>query len=502
MRRALGLLFEFGGEGFGHGGVLPRGQNLVPIDTEVNSFPTNFRDAYPEPFSRRFCFAMIAIEMIDWKLRTLIEVFPMFAESPQPEPTRPTDAARLDMSKMRLEDGMALETVFQRMTESVANVLEVERVGVWLLIDERKALRCVDLFERSKGTHSSGVTLQTCEFPEYFTALNNRRTIPAEVAMTDHRTNQLADVYLTPLGITSMLDAPIYVGGEVIGVFCNEHTGAAREWTTEQRDFASSMADLLAVKIRAAEMRELKSVLRIQSIQLAETRRIKDLAETAAGLAHDFSNILTVMLGCAELISANPRCTSEFANYAREIAAAGQRGVALAATFMEYAKPGPSSSRVLRPGKVIAGQLTLLQAAAGERHKISLNVNSSTGRVLIDPNQLERVLLNLVVNARDAMPDGGPITVTVDAVSELDEDGKQGQFVLIAVCDRGTGIASEVLTRIFDPYFTTKPRGQGTGVGLAVVQQILAYAGGFARVETAPGDGSTFRVYLPQVSNS
>ena len=129
-------------------------------------------------------------------------------------------------------------------------------------------------------------------------------------------------------------------------------------------------------------------------------------------------------------------------------------------------------------------------------------VNSSTVRVLIDPNQLERVLLNLVVNARDAMPDGGPITVTVDAVSELGEDDKQGQFVLIAVCDRGTGIAPEVLTRIFDPYFTTKPRGQGTGVGLAVVQQILAYAGGFVRVETASGDGSTFRVYLPQVSNS
>jgi len=100
------------------------------------------------------------------------------------------------------------------------------------------------------------------------------------------------------------------------------------------------------------------------------------------------------------------------------------------------------------------------------------------------------------------MPDGGPIGVVVDAVVARDEDGKLGQYVLIAVSDCGTGIPPAVLARIFDPFFTTKPRGQGTGVGLAVVYQIVSYAGGFVRVETAVGQGSTFRVYLPQVSSS
>jgi signal transduction histidine kinase len=122
--------------------------------------------------------------------------------------------------------------------------------------------------------------------------------------------------------------------------------------------------------------------------------------------------------------------------------------------------------------------------------------------VLIDPNQLERVVLNLVVNARDAMSAGGPIGVLVDAVVERDDDGKPGQCVLIAVSDCGTGIPPAVLARIFDPFFTTKPRGQGTGVGLAVVYQVVSYAGGFVRVETAVGQGSTFRVYFPQVSSS
>jgi signal transduction histidine kinase len=249
-------------------------------------------------------------------------------------------------------------------------------------------------------------------------------------------------------------------------------------------------------------MEELRVALRTQAMQLSESRRTGSLAEMAAGVAHDFSNILTVMIGVAELIAENPTCPSEVAAFARQITAAGQRGVALAKELLGLARPSPRSSRVVRPAEVITSQLLVLQAAAGERHPINLEVRSAAERVLIDPHQLERVVLNLVVNARDAMPDGGPIGVLVDAVVERDEDGRPGQYVLIAVSDCGTGIPPAVLARIFDPFFTTKPRGQGTGVGLAVVSQVVHYAGGFVRVETAVGQGSTFRVYLPWVSSS
>jgi two-component system cell cycle sensor histidine kinase/response regulator CckA len=426
----------------------------------------------------------------------------MAASSSPTEPNRPADIARLDLTKLRIADGIALETVFRRVTETAANVLNVARVGVWLLVDERRALRCVDLFERSKATHAAGITLQVCAFPEYFAALERRKTIPAEVALTDARTGELADAYLTPLGITSMLDATIFVGGEVVGVVCHEHIGAPREWTTEQRDFAGSMADVLALKIQAAEMEEVRVALRTQAMQLAESRRVSALAEMAAGVAHDFTNILTVMLGGAELIAEHPACPAEVAACAQQITAAGQRGVALAQALMGFARPGPRSSRVVRPAEVLTAQLVVLQAAAGARHPVTLEVRSAAGRVLIDPHQLERVVLNLVVNARDAMPDGGPIGVVVDAVVARDDDGKPGPCVLIAVRDCGTGILPAVLARIFDPFFTTKPRGQGTGVGLAVVSQVVSDAGGFVRVETAVGQGSTFRVYLPQVSSA
>jgi two-component system cell cycle sensor histidine kinase/response regulator CckA len=230
----------------------------------------------------------------------------------------------IDLTKLRIEDDIALETVFRRVTETAADVLNVERVGVWLLVDERQALRCVDLFERSKATHSAGITVQVCAFPEYFAALERRKTVPAEVALTDPRTSELADAYLTPLGITSMLDATIFGGGEVVGVVCHEHIGAPREWTTEQRDFAGSMADVLALKSQAAEMAELRVALRTQAMQLAESRRVGSLAEMAAGVAHDFNNILTVMIGGAELIAENPACPAEVAAIAQRITAAGR----------------------------------------------------------------------------------------------------------------------------------------------------------------------------------
>lgn len=418
-----------------------------------------------------------------------------------PEPRRPADDARLFLAKLRIEDGTKLEEVFGKLTEAAAGVLRIERAGIWLFVDEKRALRCVDLFEQSKATHSAGITLQVDDFPAYFAALSRRKTVPAESAKTDPRTTGLYDAYLAPLGVTSLLDAPIYVGGEVIGVVCHEHIGPLREWTTEDRDFAGSMADVVALKIRAAEFEEARIALHTQASQLAEARRLDALAEMAAGVAHDFRNILTIITGYADLISADSTAGPILSGFARQIASAGQRGVKLTAELMEFAHPGPKAARVIRPSEVIAAQLPLLQAVAGEQCPVTIEVRSPVGRVLIAPDQLERVVLNLVVNARDALQNQGVISIVVDAVEDRYEDGLPGRFVLVEVADGGTGISPEVLAKIFDPFYTTKPRGQGTGLGLAVVSQIVTHAGGFVRVVTALGRGTQFRIFFPRVSS-
>ncbi len=424
----------------------------------------------------------------------------MSDSGPYDQPQRSADIARLNLTKLRIEDGIALQEVFRQVTETSSTTLNVERVGVWLLVDQRRALRCVELFENSKATHSVGLTLQASDFPDYFSALEQRKTVPAEVAASDPRTSGLGDVYLAPLGITSMLDAPIFVGGEVIGVVCHEHVGPPREWTTEERDFAGSIADIVALKIRAAELEDAKVALRMQANQLSEVRRLDSLAEMAAGVAHDFKNILHVINVGARLIL-QAQTSAEVAEYARQISEAGDQGMSLAKELMGFARPGPRSSRVIRPAEVISAQLTLLQNAAGEQHPIYLDSKSAFGRVLIAPDQIDRLMLNLVMNARDAMPDGGAIRVALESVDELGEDNKRGRYFLIEVSDHGTGILPSVLPRIFDPFYTSKPRGQGTGLGLAVVNQIVSYAGGFIRIETVVGKGSSFRVYLPLASS-
>ena len=139
------------------------------------------------------------------------------------EPWRRTEQARLEIA--RLDPAGGLVAVFRRACELAAETLEVERVGVWMFADDGKALRCVNLYERSRGEHSEGVTIRVADFPSYFAALEQRKSIPAEAAATDPRTAELCEPYLKPLGITSMLDAPIFQNGGVIGVVCHEHTG-------------------------------------------------------------------------------------------------------------------------------------------------------------------------------------------------------------------------------------------------------------------------------------
>jgi signal transduction histidine kinase len=251
----------------------------------------------------------------------------------------------------------------------------------------------------------------------------------------------------------------------VVGVLCNEHIGPLREWTTEERDFAGSMADLLALKIRAAEMEDTRHVLRTQAMQLAEARRLEALAEMAAGIAHDFRNILNVVINVAQLIAMDPTSSPTVVEHARQIEKAGRGGVAMTSDLMAFARPGPRSVRILCPAEVIDAQFPILQAAAGERHPLTIDTRSAAGRVLIAPDLLERLMLNLVVNARDAMPDGGSIALVLDEVDDRGEDGKADRFVLIAVGDSGTGIAADLLGKIFDPLLHHQAAGPGDRAG-------------------------------------
>jgi signal transduction histidine kinase len=393
-----------------------------------------------------------------------------------------------------------LSDVFARACELAAEAVGVERVGVWLFVDTRSALRCVALFERSSREHSNGAVIRVADFPTYFASLNVRKAVPAEVAAQDPRTAELAAAYLNPLGITSMLDAGIFRGGELAGVVCFEHVGRPREWTTEVRDFAGSVADLLALRMEAADLEELKAAYRSQEGRLTAIERAESLEQMAAGVAHDFRNLLTVVAGNVELVEQRPDLAPEARDQLQAALAAARRGADLTTELLEFARPNHRPPVVLNLAEATAEFVPVLQAAVGNRYPIRYASAGRVGQVLVDKGQYTRVLLNLAVNARDAMPQGGEIRVQVAPVKLTDPAGPVGNFVMLTVSDRGAGMDEATRKKAFEPFFSTKSKG--TGVGLTVVRRAVDRAGGIVRIESRPGQGTRVRAFFPRVGAS
>ncbi|MCU0670607.1 MAG: ATP-binding protein, partial [Myxococcota bacterium] len=181
------------------------------------------------------------------------------------------------------------------------------------------------------------------------------------------------------------------------------------------------------------------------------------------------------------------------------ILATASRGTALVKELLAFGRDERSQVRVLDLAHSIESMRLMLRTAAGSTHPVTIECEEPLGRVLMDRTQLERVVLNLVMNARDAMPKGGPIAVRVRETEVVANDGDSGAYVVLEVEDDGVGMDRETQSRIFEPFFTTKPPGQGTGIGLAVVYRVVERSGGFLHVDSEPGEGTRIRVYLPRV---
>ena len=386
--------------------------------------------------------------------------------------------------------------MFRRACELAAGAAAVERVGVWLFIDDRTVLRCANLFEQSKDEHSAGTLLRVADFPNYFASLSLRKAIPAEVAVAEPWTAELAAEYLEPLGIGSALDAGVFLDGQLVGVVCLEHVGAPREWTTEDRDFAGSVADLLALRIQSAEARESRAAFLIQDDRPAARDENAALEQLAAGVAHDFRNLLTICLGHGELLSTRTDLPADARQQAREIVAVARRGTELARELMDFVRP-ETTPTALDLAAATGEFLPVLRAAVSTRYALDY-VPTAVGRVLIEKGQFTRLLLNLAINVSEAMPDGGPIVIRLALVKLTDDPSYLGRFVLLEVSDTGTGIDEATQRRIFEPFFTTKSKG--TGLGLAIVRRVVDRVGGLTRIESAPGRGTTFRVFFPRMA--
>ncbi len=417
------------------------------------------------------------------------------------EQTHLFEQSRLQLARLHAGNGTSLREVWQQLATLVAGALDVDRVGVWVLVDEDRALRCRYLFQRSSRQEFQGAVLRMQDFPEYFAAIQARRTLPAADAQSSGLTQELSESYLLPLGITSMLDAPIYIQGKVVGVVCHEHTGPVREWSGAESDFASAVADNIARLYQEQEQQHAQTALRAYERHLMELHRMEAVGRMAAGIAHDFRGILGAAMGYADLIRRIPALPADADRYSQRIVEVLQRGNQLTQEVMSFGKDSPVSPRVIEVRQAVESLGGMFRVLLGTLIRLTFDVERRISRIFMDSTQLERTLLNLVLNARDAMPTGGELIIRAEDAVVEDEDGDSTTFVVITVTDSGIGMDETVRANIFKPFFTTKGEN-GTGLGLAIVDQIIARAGGFIRIDSEPEKGTTVRLYIPRIATA
>jgi two-component system cell cycle sensor histidine kinase/response regulator CckA len=415
---------------------------------------------------------------------------------------RDFETARLRLARGSVEGGDSLASAFHSTTELAADTIRVERCGIWLFIEERRAIRCYDLFERSSRKHSEGAVLRAQDFPAYFGALERMRVVQADEAALAPATKELEAAYLSPLGIGAMLDAPLFRNGKVVGVVCHEHVGPPRMWTTKEVDFVSSVSDTVALEMEAAALRDAEASLRTREAQLAELRKWEALGKLAAGVAHDFRNVLVSVMAHAAILIRDHRSPPERIVDAQAILNLAEQGAELAKELMSLGSDSPHVPSVIDVADAVVSSAAMLRSILrGSSSELKIETGRTHARVFMDRTDIRRILFNLVANSRDAMTSSGTVEIRVDEVSVEANGGGPAVFVILVVRDSGAGMDETTLARAFDPFFSTKADGRGTGLGLSIVRSIIERAGGFVRVESARGVGTTVRVYVPRISS-
>jgi two-component system cell cycle sensor histidine kinase/response regulator CckA len=239
--------------------------------------------------------------------------------------------------------------------------------------------------------------------------------------------------------------------------------------------------------------------------QLRQSQKMEAIGQLAGGIAHDFNNLLTAITGYGDLALAKLAEDDPVRRNVKEMCRAGERASALTKQLLAYSRKQVLQPKVMRLNDAVEGMESMLARLLGEHVELSAHLADDLGYTRADPGQIEQVLMNLAINARDAMPEGGRLTITTANV-QLDDGfalhhvgAAPGEYVMLAVSDTGEGMDRETLERMFDPFFTTKPAGQGTGLGLSTVYGIVTQTGGQIWPYSEPGRGTTFKVYLPRV---
>jgi signal transduction histidine kinase len=321
------------------------------------------------------------------------------------------------------------------------------------------------------------------------------------------------DAYRKVNAETQRRKAAVEAGDESARIDTNEieylrkdgTTGVTETVTKLLSDERGTVRQVLGVSRDITERKQAECAQAKLEAQLRHAQKMESVGRLAGGVAHDFNNLLTVINGYSEFLLSQLNAPGPLRSYAQEIRKAGERAASLTKQLLAFSRKQVTEPRVLDLNTTIKDSAPFLQRLIGEDVALTTRLDGALGQVIADPDQIGQVLMNLVVNARDAMPEGGKLdieTKNVEFASDntaISPDTTPGRYVLVSVTDTGLGMDETTQLHIFEPFFTTKEAGKGTGLGLSTVYGIIRQSGGWIDVSSQVGSGTAFKLYLPRI---
>ena len=407
--------------------------------------------------------------------------------------------------KTTVRDGRALDT-----TWAIVRLAEGTRVAIGQDLSE---LRKVDerVAKLSRAVEDSPVSVVITGRDGSIEYVNRKFTAATgyEASEVLGKNPRFLKSGATPQGVYEDLWRTIAAGGEWRGELQNKRKNGEFFWEDASisgiRNEDGQITHYVAVKEDITQRKRAEEALHQSQQQLLQSQKMEAIGRLAGGIAHDFNNLLNVIQGYAELLLKALSPEGDARAKVEQILKATDRAAGLTRQLLAFSRKQVLAPRVLNLEAIVADTEIMLRRVIGEDVELTVSRHPPLGHVKADPSQIEQVLLNLAVNARDAMPNGGTLTIELanadldEAYAATHEPVVPGRYVMLAVSDTGIGMDAETRSHVFEPFFTTKERGKGTGLGLATAYGIVKQSDGFIWVYSELGHGSTFKVYLPRI---